>query len=125
LHGYLARERIFYGSQEGVDFTNIYFYTVTFHAIRASNRLAVERGRSFAGFEASKYATGEYFDKYIEHEWKPATEVVAGLFSAAGIYIPTREDWQDLRKQVMEGGLYNQNLQAVPPTGSISYINHS
>src|SRR5690606_34973779 len=77
------------------------------------------------GFEASKYATGEYFDKYIEHEWKPATEVVAGLFSAAGIYIPTREDWQDLRKQVMEGGLYNQNLQAVPPTGSISYINHS
>ncbi len=25
----------------------------------------------------------------------------------------------------MEGGLYNQNLQAVPPTGSISYINHS
>ena len=33
LHGYLARERIFYGSDEGVDFTNIYFYTV-FHARR-------------------------------------------------------------------------------------------
>ena len=29
LHGYLARERIFYGSEEGVDFTNIYFYTVS------------------------------------------------------------------------------------------------
>lgn len=28
LHGYLARERIHYGSEEGVDFTNIYFYTV-------------------------------------------------------------------------------------------------
>src|SRR5690606_27246728 len=26
LHGYLARERIFYGSEEGIDFTNIYFY---------------------------------------------------------------------------------------------------
>ncbi len=25
----------------------------------------------------------------------------------------------------MEHGIYNQNLQAVPPTGSISYINHS
>jgi ribonucleoside-diphosphate reductase alpha chain len=25
----------------------------------------------------------------------------------------------------MKYGLYNQNLQAVPPTGSISYINHS
>ena len=28
LHGYLARERIFYGSDEGIDFTNMYFYTV-------------------------------------------------------------------------------------------------
>ena len=25
LHGYFARERIHYGSEEGLDFTNIYF----------------------------------------------------------------------------------------------------
>ncbi|EEG84187.1 hypothetical protein PROPEN_04968 [Proteus penneri ATCC 35198] len=25
----------------------------------------------------------------------------------------------------MTHGIYNQNLQAIPPTGSISYINHS
>ncbi|OHV77002.1 class 1b ribonucleoside-diphosphate reductase subunit alpha [Rhizobium sp. LCM 4573] len=125
LHGYLARERIFYGSEEGIDFTNIYFYTVTYHAIRASNRLAVERGASFKGFENSKYASGEYFDKYTEQEWVPATKRVAELFETAGIAIPTQEDWRELRKAVMDGGLYNQNLQAVPPTGSISYINHS
>jgi ribonucleoside-diphosphate reductase alpha chain len=125
LHGYLARERVFYGSEEGVDFTNIYFYTVTYHAIRASNRLAVERARSFKGFENSKYASGDYFDKYTEREWKPATERVRTLFETAGIDIPTQEDWQELKQAVMEGGLYNQNLQAVPPTGSISYINHS
>lgn len=52
-HGYLARERIYYGSEEGVDFTNIYFYTVTYHAIRASNLIAVETGKSFKGFEKS------------------------------------------------------------------------
>lgn len=125
LHGYLARERIHYGSDEGVDFTNIYFYTVTYHAIRASNRLAVERGQSFKGFENSKYASGKYFDRYTETEWKPATQTVADLFGNAGIEIPTQEDWLALKKTVMEGGLYNQNLQAVPPTGSISYINHS
>jgi len=125
LHGYLARERIFYGSEEGVDFTNIYFYTVTYHALRASNRIAVEKGRSFKGFEKSKYATGEYFDKYTEQEWKPATDRVREIFETAGVHIPTQEDWRDLKKAVMEGGLYNQNLQAVPPTGSISYINHS
>lgn len=125
LHGYLARERIFYGSEEGVDFTNIYFYAVTYHAIRASNLLAVERGTSFKGFENSKYASGDYFDKYIEQEWKPATEKVRAIFDDAGIHIPTQEDWAALKKTVMASGLYNQNLQAVPPTGSISYINHS
>lgn len=125
LHGYLARERIFYGSDEGIDFTNIYFYTVTYHAIRASNRLAVEKGVSFRGFENSKYASGEYFDKYTEAEWLPETEKVKDLFEEAGIAIPTQEDWLELKRAVMEGGLYNQNLQAVPPTGSISYINHS
>ncbi|MBE9607079.1 class 1b ribonucleoside-diphosphate reductase subunit alpha [Acetobacteraceae bacterium H6797] len=125
LHGYLARERIFYGSEEGVDFTNIYFYTVTYHAVRASNLLAAERGTSFKGFEKSKYASGEYFDKYTSKEWKPATEKVKALFEKAGIHIPTQEDWLALKQAVMTTGLYNQNLQAVPPTGSISYINHS
>lgn len=28
LHGYLARESVHYGSDEGLDFTNMYFYTV-------------------------------------------------------------------------------------------------
>lgn len=125
LHGYLARERIFYGSEEGVDFTNIYFYTVTYHALRTSNRIAVEAGKSFSGFKKSKYASGEYFDKYTDQCWQPATEKVREIFEKAGIAIPTQDDWRDLKKAVMEGGLYNQNLQAVPPTGSISYINHS
>ncbi|QQM30812.1 class 1b ribonucleoside-diphosphate reductase subunit alpha [Martelella lutilitoris] len=125
LHGYLARERIFYGSEEGVDFTNMYFYAVTYHALKASNRIAVERGVSFAGFEKSKYASGEYFDKYTEKDWAPATERVRELFEEAGIDLPTKEDWLALKDAVMKGGLYNRNLQAVPPTGSISYINNA
>jgi ribonucleoside-diphosphate reductase alpha chain len=125
LHGYLARERIYYGSEEGIDFTNIYFYTVVYHAVRASNKLAIENGKSFKNFEKSKYATGEYFDKYINQEWKPATARVQELFDKAGIHIPTQADWAQLKQDVMTKGLYNRNLQAVPPTGSISYINNS
>ena len=125
LHGYLAREHIFYGSDEGVDFTNIYFYTVLYHALRASNRIAIERGNAFAGFERSKYASGEFFDKYTEGVWEPKTEKVRALFDKAGIRIPNQEDWQRLKESVQRDGIYNQNLQAVPPTGSISYINHS
>lgn len=125
LHGYLARERIFYGSDEGIDFTNIYFYTVAYHAIRASNQLAIERGSAFGGFEDSTYASGEYFSKYTERDWLPQTERVRALFADANIAIPGREAWLALRQSVMMHGLYNQNLQAVPPTGSISYINNS
>lgn len=123
LHGYLARERVHYGSEEGLDFTNIYFYTVLFHALQASNRLAIETGQKFGGFENSKYASGEFFDKYTEQEWLPETERVRELF--AGHHIPTQDDWRELKASVMEHGIYNQNLQAVPPTGSISYINNS
>ena len=123
LHGYLARERVHYGSVEGIDFTNIYFYTVVYHAVRASNLLAIETGRTFAGFEKSKYASGEFFEKYVNGEWVPQTERVRELFE--NVHIPTQADWAALRASVMEHGIYNQNLQAVPPTGSISYINNS
>ncbi|WP_460772092.1 class 1b ribonucleoside-diphosphate reductase subunit alpha [Microbacterium sp. GXF7504] len=123
LHGFLAREHIHYGSEEGLDFTNIYFYTVLFHALRASNRIAIERGQTFEGFRESKYATGEFFDKYIDQEWVPQTERVKELF--AGHHIPTQDDWRELKASIQEHGIYNQNLQAVPPTGSISYINNS
>ncbi|MCM3689493.1 class 1b ribonucleoside-diphosphate reductase subunit alpha [Kocuria rosea] len=125
LHGYLAKEHIHYGSEEGLDFTNIYFYTVTYHAVRASNEIAKERRQTFVGFERSKYASGEYFAKYTDREWAPATERVRQLFAEAGVHIPTQEDWLRLKASVMEHGMYNQNLQAVPPTGSISYINNS
>jgi ribonucleoside-diphosphate reductase alpha chain len=125
LHGYLAREHIFYGSEEGIDFTNIYFYTVLYHALRASNRIAIERGTSFKGFAQSKYASGEFFDKYTDQIWEPKSEKVRQLFADAEIRIPDQDDWRKLKESVQAHGIYNQNLQAVPPTGSISYINHS
>ncbi|MES3572515.1 class 1b ribonucleoside-diphosphate reductase subunit alpha [Enterobacter hormaechei] len=125
LHGYLAREGIAYGSPEGLDFTNLYFYTITWHALHTSMMLARERNQRFAGFEQSRYASGEYFSQYLEGDWQPKTEKVRALFDRAGITLPTREMWQQLREDVMHYGIYNQNLQAVPPTGSISYINHA
>lgn len=125
LHGYLGKSKIHYGSEEGLDFTNIYFYTVLYHALRASAQLAKESASPFDGFERSKYATGEFFDKYTNKEWKPATAKVAKLFKDSSIEIPTQSDWEALAKFVKKHGIYNQNLQAVPPTGSISYINNS
>jgi ribonucleoside-diphosphate reductase alpha chain len=125
LHGYLAREKVHYGSEESIDFTNIYFYTVVYHAIKASNQIAIERKSHFHNFENSKYASGEFFDKYTDQVWVPTTEKAKELFAKASVAIPTQEDWKALKASVMKHGIYNQNLQAVPPTGSISYINNS
>ncbi len=125
LHGYLAREGIAYGSPEGLDFTNLYFYTVTWHALNTSMMMARERQQRFAGFEQSRYASGDYFRQYLEEEWQPKTAKVRALFARAGITLPTRAMWQQLCEEVKRYGIYNQNLQAVPPTGSISYINHA
>lgn len=125
LHGYLARERVMYGSEEALDFTNMYFLAVAYEAIKASCLIAKERGTRFEGFEDSKYATGEYFAKYIEGDWTPKTERCRELLAASSIRIPTPEDWKALATDVAAHGMYNQNLQAIPPTGSISYINNS
>jgi ribonucleoside-diphosphate reductase alpha chain len=125
LHGYFGKERMHYGDEESIDFTNIYFYTVLFHALKASNKMAIETESPFDGFDKSKYADGTFFVKYIANEWTPKTAKVARIFADAGIEIPNQWDWQELAKSVMAHGLYNQNLQAVPPTGSISYINNS
>ena len=125
LHGYFGKEQMHYGEEESIDFTNIYFYTVLYHALYASARLAKEKGSAFEGFENSKYATGEFFEKYISEEWYPKTDKVAKLFKEAKIEVPSQKDWQGLKDFVAKHGLYNQNLQAVPPTGSISYINNS
>lgn len=125
LHGFLAKQKIYYGSEEALDFTNIYFYCVVYHALRVSNLLAKERGEFFVGFENSQYASGKYFDKYVQKSWVPKTVCVSELFKKSGIEIPTKADWNDLKTSIMKYGIYNQNLQAVPPTGSISYINNS
>lgn len=125
LHGFLAREHIQYGSPEGVEFTSAYFAAILFHALTASCRLAQKKGRSFKGFETSAYADGSYFDKYTDRSWRPEQPSVKALFKRFGIELPGKKDWVALKKDVMTHGLYNRNLQAVPPTGSISYINYA
>ncbi|MFA0568852.1 class 1b ribonucleoside-diphosphate reductase subunit alpha [Vibrio gallaecicus] len=125
LHGFLAREGIQYDSKEAIDFTNVYFATVLFHCLTASNRLAQQKEVTFHGFENSTYASGVFFDDYLETEYRPCTAKVTELLNKLNLPLPNLDDWATLKAQVMEHGLYNRNLQAIPPTGSISYINDS
>jgi len=78
---------------------------------------------TFKGFDKSEYASGVFFDKYTDRDWLPQSAKVKKLFKDHKL--PTVKDWEKLKKEVMKHGLFNRNLQAVPPTGSISYINNS
>lgn len=122
LHSYFASAGMEYGSPESVNFTDAYFRMVLFHAITASMELSKETGSPYADFEKSRYASGEFFDDLIAEDWAldPSIE---HLFE--GISLPSNSDWDTLKRDVKEHGLYNAYLQAVPPTGSISYLNHA
>ncbi|MBM6615740.1 class 1b ribonucleoside-diphosphate reductase subunit alpha [Desemzia sp. RIT804] len=123
LHTYLALNQISYGSPESVEFTDAYFMLLNYYTLKASNQIAMERNLSFRNFEKSKYASGEYFDKYIAEDFKFANEKVQHLFD--GLQVPTAADWEALKTSIMTGGLYHQNRLAVAPTGSISYVNET
>jgi len=125
LHGFLARERIHYDSPEAIDFTGSYFACILYHCLVASNKLAKEKKSVFKGFENSTYSDGSFFSKYLEQDFSPKSEVVKALFERLDIRVPTVSEWERLKQTVMSSGLYNRNLQAIPPTGSISYINDS
>lgn len=123
LHGFLMSHGIAYGSPEALDFVDAYFRTVAYHALIANNHVARETGERFAGFERSAYASGSYFDRFITRTKPFATDVVRALFAKYDVHVPTIEDWEQLRADVREYGLYGGYSQAIPPTGSISYLN--
>jgi len=125
LHAMFAKHGMEYGDEDSLEFTDLYFYCVAYYSLLASNKIAQERGEVFDGFEKSKYFSGEFFDKYLNETYDFKSEKIKKLFSEFNIILPTKNDWQRLKESVREYGIYNQYLQAVPPTGSISYINHA
>ncbi|GIO44041.1 class 1b ribonucleoside-diphosphate reductase subunit alpha [Paenibacillus apis] len=123
LHGFFAKNKISYESEQARDFARTFFMTMNYHSIEKSMEIAKETGRTFQGFEESEYATGVYFERYLTTDYRPVTAKVQELFE--GIYIPTPEDWKNLRDAVMKHGLYHAYRLAIAPTASISYIQNA
>jgi ribonucleoside-diphosphate reductase alpha chain len=123
LHGFFAKNQIDYESEEAKDFANVFFMMMNYYTLEKSMLTAKETGQVFKDFEKSEYAKGTYFNKYVEKDYLPRTEKVKKLFE--GIYIPTKEDWRKLKREVMKHGIYNAYRLAIAPTQSISYIQNS
>lgn len=123
LHGYLAKNKISYESEEARDFTSTFFMMMNFYSIEKSMLIAKEKGDVFKDFDKSEYAKGTYFDKYKKTSFEPKTDRVKELFE--GIYIPTCKDWIELASSVKKYGMYNAYRLAVAPTQSIGYIQNA
>lgn len=123
LHGYLAKNKINYESEEAKDFVRTFFMAVNFYSIEKSMLIAKERNVTFKDFEKSEYANGNFFVKYFENDYSPKTEKVKELFN--GVEIPTKEDWKKLAEDVQKYGLYNAYRLAIAPTQSIGYVQNA
>ncbi|WNC12230.1 class 1b ribonucleoside-diphosphate reductase subunit alpha [Brevibacillus brevis] len=123
LHGYLAKNKISYESEEAKDFVRTFFMMMNYYSLEKSMEIAKEKGTTFLGFEKSEYAKGTYFDKYLGTDYRPRTERGKELFE--GMHIPTPEDWAALKENVRQHGLYHAYRLAIAPTQSISYIQNA
>lgn len=123
LHTLFAVNQIEYGSEESLELTDAIFRTINYYSLKSSNQIAQERGQVFKDFDKSKYADGTYFDPYLDQDPVIKSDKVQAI--VAGLGMPTQEDWQALKDQVQEHGLFHRNRMAVAPNGSISYINET
>ena len=121
LHGALAHHGIEYGSEEALALWDRYMAKVTFHAMLTSTDIARKHGEH-EYFDGSEYATGAWFKRKIEPWFEDDKNLTFGI---GELHAPTLEDWHHLQLEVYKHGMANAYLQAIPPTGSISYINHS
>ena len=57
-----------YGSKESIDFIDCFMEAMNYYSLKASMEIAKERGETFYRFEESDYASGVYFDHYVNKE---------------------------------------------------------
>jgi len=120
LHGHLVTEGILYGSKESIDFMDHFMEAMNYYSLKSSMEMAKEKAATFYRFEDSDYASGSYFDQYINKAEEELSPVV--LKALGNIPIITNKMWETLKQDVMQYGLFHSYRLAIAPTGSISYI---
>lgn len=120
LHGHLVTEGIMYGSKESIDFMDHFMEAMNYYSLKSSMEIAKESGETFYRFEDSDYASGIYFDQYVNKVEEELSPVV--LKALGNIPLITTKMWETLKQDVMQYGLFHSYRLAIAPTGSISYI---
>ena len=95
----LAKKKIYWESEEHLNYVDSLFENINYYAIEVSNKLAIEKGK-YSLFDGSEWDNGNYFicRNYVS------------------------ERWANLAKSVHDYGMRNGYLLAVAPTSSTSII---
>ena len=112
LAHYLAKLGHDYDSQEAWDAVHTLTESFQFFLLKASNKLAEERG-SCEGFSSTKYFDGEL---PIDHYKKDVDEISS---------IPLQHDWEELRESIRIHGLRHSTLSAQMPSESSSVVSNA
>ena len=109
----LAESKIVWGSNEHFLKIDEVMESVSYHAIRSSSDLAVEKGK-YPTYEGSEWSKGIF---PIDNANSEACKLVdrGGLFGYT-------HDWQELKEKVKSDGMRNGYLMAIAPTSSISIL---
>ncbi|MFZ9660003.1 MAG: ribonucleoside-diphosphate reductase subunit alpha [Arcobacteraceae bacterium] len=108
----LAESLIHWGSTEHFKKIDNVMEAISFNAISASSKLAVEKGK-YPEFEGSNWSKG-----IMPQDFSPSSVdalVDKDLFD-------TGYDWNQLREDVKKNGMRNGYLMAIAPTSSISIL---
>jgi len=111
LAHYLAKMGMKYSDPEAWDAVDRLSEAFQFNLLKASNKLAEERG-ACAGFRNTKYAKGEL---PIDHYKKSVDEIVPHS---------QRYAWETLRKDIAKYGLRHSTLSAQMPSESSSVVSN-
>jgi len=120
LHGHLVSSGIRYGSKESIAFVDAFMEALNYYSVKASMEIAKEKKETFYRYEDSEYASGAYFEKYMNKETVELDAIVLGALGSTPII--TNKMWQALKEDVQKYGLFHSYRLAIAPTGSISYI---
>ena len=112
VFNFLAKNNLSYNSLEGRTKMHEYMERLQFGLLKASNKLAKEKG-ACAYYERTKYSDNLFpIDTYE----KSVDEIVPNILHC---------NWNELRQDIKKYGLRNSALSAIPPAASSSMVSNS
>lgn len=121
LFGFLAKNKVFYNTQEARDLVSKYAETFTYYLYKTSIELAKENTEFGFDGEITRKGSCELFQETIFSD-----ELFTFERFKSNLKFPKLEmDWESLRNEMIKYGIRNSTLSAIPPSGNAAEVSNS